>query len=89
MAHFAKIVNDKVTNVIVISNDDCGGGDFPESDLIGQAFIASLGLTGDWLQTSYSGSFRNRYAGVGYDWLPNVGEYGEFAPPIIEPDIEP
>jgi hypothetical protein len=53
MAHFAKIENDTVTQVIVVSNDDCGGGDFPESEPIGQAFIASLGLTGEWLQTSY------------------------------------
>ena len=81
MAHFAKIVNNKVTEVIVVSNDDCGGGNFPDSEPIGQAFIASLGLEGLWLQTSYSGSFRNCYAGIQYDWFSNVGEYGEFAPP--------
>ena len=89
MAHFAQInSNNKVEQVIVISNDDCGGGDFPESEPIGQEFIASLGLEGLWLQTSYSGSFRNCYAGIGYDWLSNVGEYGEFAPPIVEPNNE-
>jgi len=50
MAHFAKITNDnKVEQVIVIANDDCGDGEFPESEPIGQAFIASLGLTGLWL----------------------------------------
>jgi hypothetical protein len=86
MAHFAKVVNNKVTEVIVVSNDDCGNGDFPSSEAIGQAFIASLGLTGEWLQTSYSGSFRNCYAGIDYDWFPDLGEYGEFAlPPIPEP----
>jgi len=89
MAHFAKVENNKVKQIIVVSNDDCGGGDFPNSEPIGQAFIASLGLTGDWLQTSYSGSFRNLYAGIGYDWLPNAGEYGEFmSAPTIEPDDE-
>lgn len=68
MAHFAKIDNDVVSQVIVVSNDDCGGGDFPESEAVGQAFIASLGLTGDWLQTSYHANFRGKYAGIGDVW---------------------
>ena len=87
MAHFAQInSNNKVQQVIVVSNDDCGGGNFPESEPIGQAFIASLGLTGEWLQTSYNANFRGCYAGIEYDWLPNVGEYGEFvAKVIVEP----
>ena len=88
MAHFAKIENDTVTSVIVVSNDDCGGGDFPDSEPIGQAFIASLGLEGLWLQTSYSGSFRKHFAGIEYDWFPNLGEYGEFALPPIPENIE-
>lgn len=66
MAHFAQIdENNKVVAVIVVSNDDCGGGNFPESEPIGQTFIASLGITGTWLQTSYSGGFRSMYAGIG------------------------
>jgi hypothetical protein len=67
MAHFAKINEfNIVEQVIVVSNDDCGGGNFPESEPIGQVFIASIGLEGLWLQTSYSGSFRGAYAGNGY-----------------------
>ena len=89
MAHFAKIENDLVTQVIVVSNDDCGGGDFPESEPIGQAFIASLGIEGEWLQTSYHANFRNRYASAGWSFDPDLGEYGEFVPPpTIEPDDE-
>lgn len=65
MAHFAKVQDGIVREIIVISNDDCGGGEFPASEPIGQAFIASLGLAGEWRQTSYSGSFRSKYAGVG------------------------
>jgi hypothetical protein len=65
MAHYAEIRNDRVVRVIVVSNDDCGGGNFPESEPIGQAFIASIGLEGDWRQTSFSGSFRSKYAGIG------------------------
>jgi hypothetical protein len=81
MAHFAHISNGQVSRVIVVSNDDCGGGDFPASESIGQAFIASLGLAGEWKQTSYSGSFRSKYAGIGdtYD-----AELDEFVTPAIE-----
>jgi hypothetical protein len=62
MAHFAKIENGVVKQIIVVSNDNCGGGEFPESEPIGQAFIASLGLDGLWLQTSYNSNFRANYA---------------------------
>ena len=65
MEHFALIENGSVSQVIVIANDDCGGGNFPESESIGQAFIASLGLAGEWKQTSYNGNFRSKYAGIG------------------------
>ena len=85
MAHFAKVDNNIVQEVIVISNDDCDNLEFPESEPIGQAFIASIGLTGEWLQTSYSGSFRNIYAGPGVTFDASLGEYGEFvAPPPVE-----
>lgn len=57
-----------VEQVIVVSNDDCGGGNFTESEPIGQEFITSLGLTGDWLQTSYHANFRGKYAGIGDVW---------------------
>ena len=89
MAHFAKVENGVVQQIIVVSNDDCGGGDFPESEPIGQEFIASLGLSGEWLQTSYHANFRGHYAGVNYTFNANLGEYGEFVPPaIIEFDDE-
>lgn len=68
MAHFAQIIDNVVNQVIVVDNESCGGGTFPESEPIGQAFIASLGLEGLWLQTSYSGSFRGCYAGPGYTY---------------------
>ena len=68
MAHFARIENGIVRQVIVVANDDCGGGDFPTSEPIGQAFIASVGLAGEWLQTSYHANFRGKYAGIGDLW---------------------
>jgi hypothetical protein len=65
MAHFAKIKNGRVVDLIVISNDDCGGGNFPESEPIGQAFISELSkgdsrLKGHWVQTSYN-TFNGKY----------------------------
>lgn len=82
MAHFAQIDKDMiVTQVIVIGNDDCGGGEFPESEHIGQDFIASIGLEGEWLQTSYNNNFRGTYAGIGFRYDP---ELDKFVPPFVE-----
>lgn len=75
MAHFAKIENGVVSQVIVVSNDDCGGGDFPQSEPIGQAFIASLGLSGQWLQTSYHANFRGKYAGISDKYVIALDEF--------------
>ena len=84
MAHFAQIEKNIVKNVIVVSNDDCGGGEFPESEPIGQAFIASLGLLGTWLQTSYHANFRGCYASIGFTYDADNDVF--VAPPSIEPD---
>jgi hypothetical protein len=79
MAHFAKINNSIVSEVIVVSNFDCGDVDFPESEPIGQAFLASLGLDGEWLQTSYNANFRGVYAGIGFTY---DSALDEFVPPV-------
>jgi hypothetical protein len=68
MAHFAKIENNIVTQVIVIGNEDLNNLEFPESEAVGQEFIASLGLNGTWKQTSYNGSFRGKYASAEYTY---------------------
>ena len=85
MAHFAQVLNTIVEQVIVIANDDCDNLPFPDSEPIGQAFIASLGIAGDWLQCSYNGNFRNCYPGNGYTYNASLGEYGEFVKPPSEP----
>jgi hypothetical protein len=68
MAHFAKVSNDIIEQVIVVANSDCNNLDFPASEPVGQAFIASLGLDGEWKQTSYNANFRGKYAGIGDTW---------------------
>lgn len=85
MAHFAQVKNNEVIEVIVIANADCDNLPFPDSEPVGQAFIASLDIAGNWLQTSYNGNFRGCYAGIGYTYDASLGEYGEFVAPPIAP----
>ena len=90
MAHFAQVDNNIVRTVIVVNNSDCGGGDFPDSEPIGQAFIADIGIDGDWLQTSYNNNFRGQYAGQGMTYDPTLDEFvspvvDEFVSPVVEP----
>jgi len=75
VAHFAQVDNGIVRNVIVVNNSDCGGGEFPDSEPIGQAFIEAIGIEGDWLQTSYNGNFRGQYAGQGMTYDPTLDEF--------------
>lgn len=87
MAHFAQLdENNRVVQVIVVSNDDCGGGDFPASESVGQAFIASIGLGGTWKQTSYNNNFRKQYAGIGHVYDPIVDEFKEPVIPNPHPE---
>ena len=84
MAVFLEVVKGLVTESIVIADSDCGDVEFPESEPIGQAFIASLGIAGVWLQTSPEGLYRGCYGGIGYTYNETLGEYGEFVPPVID-----
>ena len=51
MAHFAKLNNNIVTEIVVAEKN------FINSGLVGDEFL--------WLQTSYNGNFRKNFAGVG------------------------
>lgn len=100
MAHFARIENGIVTQVIVVSNNDAPG-DFPESEFIGAQFCSNL-LGGEWKQTSYNANFRIHYAGIGYayseeldafipqspypSWILDTEKLDWF-PPIEYPDL--
>jgi len=85
MAHFAKIEDGMVRQIIVINNEVLENKDFPESEPIGIAFCKSLyGSDTEWLQTSYNSNFRGTYAGSGmiYD-----SELDIFTTPAAEETI--
>lgn len=69
MAHFAKIENGIVTQVVVVNNvevlDETTGVNFCKS-IFGDDTI--------WVQTSYNNNFRGRFAGVGmvYDSIRDI-----------------
>jgi hypothetical protein len=48
MAHFARIEQRIVREVLFIHDDDCGGGHSSTSNQMGQAYIASIGVEGHW-----------------------------------------
>ena len=54
MSHFAKVENNIVTQIIVAEQD------FINSGVVGDSFL--------WVQTSYNGSFRGKYAALGDTW---------------------
>ena len=75
MASFARInSNSIVIEVIAVDNSDILV-DGVENEQKGKDFIASIGLEGIWIQTSYNGNFRFKFAGIGmfYD-----AEHDEF-----------
>lgn len=84
MAHFARIDNDTVSQVIVVNNETLGNLEFPASEPVGQAFIASIGLDGTWKQTSYNGTFRAKYAGAGNTYDAELDEFISPTQPTIE-----
>ncbi len=78
MAHFARIENGIVREVIVVGNEQA------PTEAAGQAFIASIGLAGEWVQTSYNsnpieGQDRGKYAGIGDVW-----NGSQFVSPVSE-----
>lgn len=66
MAHYAQIINGVVVNVIVVSNEVVG--EYPQSDLTGKQFIASIGLSGEWVQTSFNNNFRKQFASKSFTY---------------------
>lgn len=71
MAHFAKINSDNVVEQVIVINNN----EVPD-EAIGIAFCKSLfGEDTNWIQTSYNGNFRGRFAGVGMTYDPIKDEF--------------
>jgi hypothetical protein len=74
MAHFAKIENNYVQQVIVVNNDVLLDSTGVEQEALGAQFCADL-FNGEWVQTSYNGNFRKAFAGVGMIYDPVKDEF--------------
>lgn len=74
MAHFALVNDGIVRSVITINNAAIDNLPFPESEPVGQAFIATLPdlavEAGMWWQCSYNANFRGVYPGMGFSYDP-------------------
>lgn len=68
MAHYAKVENGIVTNVIVAEQDFIDSG--------------AVGDPASWIQTSYNGTIRGYYAGIGYEYHADIDA---FIPPCPFP----
>ena len=66
MAHFAKLNNSKVEQVIVVHNNELLVNGV-ETESKGAQFCHDL-LGGEWIQTSYNNNIRKQYAGIGYTY---------------------
>jgi len=71
MAHFAKIgLNNEIISVEVVDNNDLLDSNNNEVESIGIDFLTQLCGWAIWKQTSYNGTFRKNYAGIGYTYDP-------------------
>lgn len=66
MAHFAKIENGIVTQVVVVDNSQ---------EARGEEFLKSLGLEGRWVQTSYNANFGKKFAAIGDTYVESTGNF--------------
>jgi hypothetical protein len=85
MAHFAKIENNIVTQVIVINNEVLLDENGIEQETIGAAFCEEL-FGGTWIQTSYNKNFKGNFAGLGMTYDPVKNEF--IFPQVEQQSIE-
>ena len=75
MAYYARIVNDTVTDVIVVSDDIADGAQFAH-DLLG----------GEWVET-FINTAGKTYAGIGYTYDPATQDFiAPYCQPITPED---
>ncbi len=87
MDHFAKLdANNVVEKVIVVSNDDIKDNSGTELESVGIAYCQKLfGGSTNWKQTSYNGTIRGNYAGIGYTYMTNVATLGVGSTDVFMP----
>lgn len=106
MAHFAELdTNNIVLRVLVVDNtvlkDEAG----VEHEQKGVDYLQNLfGADTLWKQTSYTGSFRVRYAGIGYSFDFNLNAFiplkpypswnldpniADWVAPVLKPNLTP
>jgi hypothetical protein len=67
MAHFARIEDGIVRQVIVVNNEVLFDESGTEQESIGAQFCQDT-FGGTWVQTSYNANLRGKYAGVNDLW---------------------
>ena len=85
MAHFTKLGKGNIVlSVHVVNNEIITDDNGQEQEQLGVDFLNNLHNTpsGIWKQTSYSGSFRKNYAGIGWT-------YDETRDAFIPPKVYP
>lgn len=77
MATFAELdENNNVLNVIKVSDADCIGGNFPESEPVGIEYLKEhFGQNKIWKQTSINMKFRKHRATVGGKYDPDLDAF--------------
>ena len=81
-AHAARIDDDNIVREVIVipySNDD---------DAEITAYCNDIGLAGTWLDTSYLGARRGKYAGVGDTYDAKLDEFVSPVVPEPEPETE-
>lgn len=101
MAHFAQLdSNNKVINVITVSNQDVISGPGTEEQN-GIEFLNNIMPGSVWKQTSYNNNFRKQFAGIGFTYMESIDSFvipkpfeswtlneatGDWDPPIVKPE---
>lgn len=68
MAHFAKLDSNNIVTQVVVVNNDVLLENNTEVEQKGIDFLIALFGQAVWKQTSYNGTLRKNYAGVGYKY---------------------
>lgn len=75
MAHFAKLDENNVVLAVHVVNNYVITIDGVESEQAGIDFLSNLYGHTFWKQTSYNANFRKNYAGIGFEYRPDLDAF--------------